>query len=345
MGYNARMKDKIVLMSTVNSIFADDKGILAADESTATIEKRFAKARIENTVDNRRAYRELLFTAIGMEEYISGVIMFDETFGQLASDDRSFVDVLKSKGVLPGIKVDEGTDAMPDSPNEKITKGLTGLAARLAEYAKQGAKFAKWRAVITIGDNLPTDANIRQNAKDLAAYANLCQEADIVPIIEPEVLMDGAHNMERCAEVMEKTLTAVFEEIKTAGVLVEGIVLKTGMVLPGTQSTERRSAEEIAEATITVFNKTLPKELPGIVFLSGGQTELEATANLAAIAERVDLAWKVSFSYGRALQDSVISTWNGLPGNVGPAQEAFVHRAQMNSLAVAGVYSEDVESA
>lgn len=339
------MKDNIVLMSTVGSIFADDKGILAADESTETIAKRFAKVGIENTEENRQAYRELLFTTQGVEEFISGVIMFDETFRQAAEDGRTLPDVLKAVGILPGIKVDQGTDAMPASALEKITKGLDGLPARLAEYAKLGAKFAKWRAVITIADGLPTDGNIRKNARDLAAYARFCQDADIVPVIEPEVLMDGAHDMARCAEVTEKTLRTVFEEVHTADVSLTGLILKTGMVLPGSLSAEKRTPEEIAVATVEVFKKAIPAGLPGIVFLSGGQTEVQASENLEAFGEMVDLPWKISFSYGRALQESAIAAWQGKIENVAAAQSAFYKRAQMNSFAIGGIYSSEIETA
>src|SRR3989338_2417617 len=258
---------------------APGKGILAADESTGTIEKKFAKAGISCTEDSRRAYRELFFTTSGI-----GVILYDETIRQSASDGRSFVSVLQQAGVLPGIKVDQGVKEMDESPNEKVTKGLNGLPDRLKEYAKLGAKFAKWRAVITIappaGGGLPTDANIRQNAKDLAAYAKDCQEAGIVPIVEPEVLMDGSHDISACRDASERTLTALFEELENAGVAIDGIILKTNMVIPAKDCHKQATPEEIAEATLALFKKVLPKELVGQAFLSGGQSEEEATANL-----------------------------------------------------------------
>lgn len=338
------MKDKGALEAIVSGIFAEDKGILAADESMETIGKRFSNASIENTEGNRRAYRELLFSTLGVSEFISGVILYDETFHERAKDGRTFPEYLKALDILPGIKVDQGTEASGSSPQEKVTKGLEGLPERLAGYAKLGARFAKWRAVITIGEGLPTDENIRRNAKDLAAYANLCQDAGLVPIIEPEVLMDGAHDMGRCAEVTERTLKAVFEETKTAGVVTEGLILKSNMVLPGAASNERKTPAEIAAATVEVFKKSLPEGLPGIVFLSGGQSEVQACENLDAFGKMRDLPWKISFSYGRALQDSAIAAWQGKAENVQAAQDAFYKRAQMNSLAVGGAYSSEMEA-
>lgn len=318
---------------------ADGKGILAADESTGTIAKRFEKIALENTEDNRRAYRELLFTTPKFGEYISGVIMYDETFRQSASTGEKFTDLLVREGALPGIKVDMGTEAMADSPDEKLTKGIDGLPARLAEYAELGAKFAKWRAVITIkGTDLPTDANLEQNALDLATYARMCEEAGIVPIVEPEVIMDGPHTQARCEEVSEKTLRAVFNAITEQGVALPGMILKTNMVVPGTESGEKASPAQVADATLRVFQKVLPTELPGQAFLSGGQSEVEATANLNEMNKRGPHPWKLSFSYGRALQDSALKTWQGKPENVAAAQEAFLKRAQMNSFATLGKY-------
>jgi fructose-bisphosphate aldolase class I len=317
----------------------EGKGILAADESTGTIAKRFEKIAVENTEDNRRAYREMLFTTPKFGEYISGVIMYDETFRQSASTGEKFTDLLVREGALPGIKVDMGTEAMADSPDEKLTKGIDGLPARLAEYAQLGAKFAKWRAVITIkGNELPTDANLEQNALDLATYARMCQEAGIVPIVEPEVIMDGPHTQARCEDVSERTLTAVFNAITEQGVALEGMILKTNMVVPGTESGEKASPAQVADATLRVFNKILPKNLPGQAFLSGGQSEVEATMNLNEMNKRGPHPWKLSFSYGRALQDSALKTWAGKPENVAAAQQAFLKRAQMNSLATLGKY-------
>lgn len=319
------------------------KGILAADESTGTCEKKFAKAGISCTEDTRRAYRELFFTTPGVGDFISGVILYDETIRQNASDGRSFVSILQKAGVLPGIKVDQGVKEMEGSPAEKVTKGLDGLPERLKEYAQLGAKFAKWRAVISIGEGLPTEENIRQNAKDLAAYARDCQEAGIVPIIEPEVLMDGSHDISACRNASERILIALFEELKNAGVAIDGIILKTNMVVPAKDCPKQATPEEIAEATLGLFKKVLPKELVGQAFLSGGQSEEEATANLDAINKRGPLPWKMSFSYGRALQNTALKTWNGKPKNVPAAQKAFLHRAKMNSLATLGKYSSAME--
>lgn len=328
------------------------KGILAADESTGTCEKKFTKAGIPCTEDTRRAYRQLFFTAPGVGEFISGVILYDETIRQNASDGRSFVSILQKTGVLPGLKVDQGLKEMDPStslgaggsPNEKVTKGLDGLPERLQEYAKLGAKFAKWRAVITIGEGLPTDANIRQNAKDLAVYAKACQEAGIVPIVEPEVLMDGSHDISACRNASERILAALFEELKNAGVAIDGIILKTNMVIPAKDCPRQATPEEIAEATLGLFKKVLPKELVGQAFLSGGQSEEEATANLDAINKRGPLTWKMSFSYGRALQNTALKTWNGKAENVPAAQKAFLHRAKMNSLATLGKYTSEMEA-
>jgi len=326
------------LNEVANKMVAPGKGILAADESTSTAGKRFEKIGIENTQENRRAYREMFFTAPKIGEYISGVIMYDETFRQSTQDGKSFVSLLESEGVLPGIKVDEGTYDMPDSPNEKLTKGLEGLPPRLAEYAQMGAKFTKWRAVITIGEGLPTDANIRQNAKDLAAYAKMAQEAGLVPIVEPEVLMDWKNTQKECAEVSERVLTAVFEEIKNAGVAIEGMILKTNMAVPGKLSGEKVTPAQVADLTLEVFKKILPDNLPGQAFLSGGQSEQDATGNLNEMNNRGPLPWKLSFSYGRALQDSALTTWAGKPENVALAQVAFIERAKANSLATLGKY-------
>lgn len=332
------------LNKIAKQMVAPGKGILAADESTGTIEKRFAKINVSNNEENRQAYREMLFTTPGIGDYISGVIMYDETVRQLVADGRTFVSVLQSAGILPGIKVDQGTTTFETSPDEKVTKGLAGLPERLKEYVSLGAKFAKWRAVITIGEGaIPTDANIRQNAKDLAAYALACQEAGLVPMVEPEVLMDGNHTLEKCEAVSEKVLTAVFEELKNAGVATEGIILKTNMVIPAKDSGQQASPEQIAEATVRLFKKVLPDNLPGEAFLSGGQSEAEATANLNAMHLIGELPWQLSFSYGRALQGSALEVWNGKAENAPAAQKVFLHRAKMNSLATLGKYSAELE--
>jgi len=331
------------LNKVAKQMVAPGKGILAADESTGTIGKRFEKINLPNEEPNRQAYRKMLFTTPDIGKYISGVIMYDETIRQSAKDGKSFVSILQKAGVLPGIKVDLGTESFPGSLEEKITKGIDGLPKRLAEYVVLGAKFAKWRAVITIGKDLPTKSNIRQNAKTLAAYALACQQAGLVPMVEPEVLMDGTHSMARCGEVSEKTLTYVFEELQAARVAPEGIILKTNMVIPGKDSGEKATAAQIAEATLALFKKVLPNGLPGQAFLSGGQSEIEATENLNAMHQLGELPWQLSFSYGRALQDSALKTWKGKAENIAAAQQALIHRAKMNSLASEGKYNSELE--
>lgn len=334
------------LQMVAQQMVAPGKGILAADESTNTIGKKLAKVGLESTELMRRSYREMLFTSPGIGTFISGVIMYDETIRQSDASGTPFVQLMQNEGILPGIKVDTGTKDMDGSPNEKLTTGLDGLPHRLAEYAKLGAKFAKWRAVITIGDGIPTDANLHQNAKDLAAYAKMCQAADIVPMVEPEVLMDADNTLERCAEVSEKNLSYLFEELKSAGVDITGIILKTNMVVPGKKCPQQKSADEIADATVALFRKVLPDNLPGQAFLSGGQSDLDATANLNAVNKRGPFPWRISFSYGRALQDTALQTWSGKPENVEAAQNVFLHRARMNSLATLGEYTpEDERSA
>jgi len=323
---------------------APGKGILAADESMKSIEKKFTKINLESTEENRRAYRDMFFTTPGMEEFISGVILFDETIRQKTADGTPFVELLQSKGVLPGIKVDGGLEPMADSPDEKVTKGLDGLAERFAEYAKLGAKFSKWRAELSVSDILPTDNCIQENNKRLAEYAKLSQEAGIVPMVEPEVMMNGENTIERCTEVSEKVLTSLFEELKKAGVALEGTILKTNMSIPGQKSGQTAAPEQIAEATLRVYNKTVPKNIPGIVFLSGGQSSIEATANLNAVSQAGSQPWPISFSYGRALQDDALMIWQGKPANVTDAQKAFYKRARLNSLAVQGKYSSEMEN-
>lgn len=330
------MKDTAALHATALAMVAPGKGILAADESFGNINKKFEKLGIPVTEENRRAYREMLFTAPGIGNYVSGIILFDETLRQSAADGRSFVKVLEDAGIIPGIKVDEGT-AKIDGSEETFTKGLEGLPARLPEYVNLGAKFAKWRGVITIGENMPTDTAIRRNAKDLASYAAMCQEAGLVPIVEPEVLMDWSNTIDVCRDATERTLLAVFDELEKADVAIDGMILKPNMVVPGKESGAKASPEEVAAATTGLFNKVLPADLPGVVFLSGGQGEVEATENLNAM-NRTKNPWPLSFSYGRALQSSALKIWNGKPENVASAQEAFIHRAKMNSLATMGKY-------
>jgi fructose-bisphosphate aldolase class I len=330
------------LNETARAIVADHKGILAADESTGTIKKRFDSIGVESTEETRRAYRQLLFTARGMEDAIGGVILYDETIRQATDDGTPFAEVLASKGAIPGIKVDTGAHDLAGFPGEKITEGLDGLRARLAEYRELGARFAKWRAVITIGDAIPTVACIRANAHALARYAALCQEAGLVPIVEPEVLMDADNTIERCFDVTSRTLKWTFHELGVQGVDLRGTLLKPNMVISGKGCPEQAPAARIAELTIECFRVHVPAAVPGIVFLSGGQSEVEATENLNAI-NQIGGPWALSFSYGRALQQSALQAWGGDAANVEAAQEAFVHRARMNALAAAGDWKAELE--
>jgi fructose-bisphosphate aldolase class I len=330
------------LHETARAIVADNKGILAADESTGTIKKRFDSIGVESTEENRRFYRQLLFTAPGMEDSIGGVILYDETIRQSTDDGTSFSEVLASKGAIPGIKVDTGAHDLALFPGEKVTEGLDGLRARLEEYRELGARFAKWRAVITIGDGIPTDACIAANAHALARYAALCQEAGLVPIVEPEVLMDADNTLEVCHEVTTRTLHETFDALYDLAIDLQGTLLKPNMVIPGKGCPTQVPAERIAQATIDCFRAVVPAAVPGIVFLSGGQSELQATENLNAI-NRIGGPWVLSFSYGRALQASALEAWGGDPANAEAAQAVFAHRARMNSLAVAGEWSADVE--
>ena len=332
------------LRTIAQSIVADNKGVLAADESTGTIKKRFDSIGVASTEENRRAYRNLLFTTPGSEEHVGGVIMYDETIRQSSDDGTPFTDLLASKGVVPGIKVDTGAHDLAWHSGEKVTEGLDGLRARLEEYHELGARFSKWRAVITIGDGIPTDACIHTNAHALARYAALSQEAGIVPIVEPEVLMDADNTIERCYEVTARMLHVVFYELYRQGVALEGMLLKPNMVISGKQCPTQAPSSQIAELTVDCFLRHVPAIVPGIVFLSGGQSEVEATENLNAI-NRVGGPWPLSFSYGRALQASALDAWGGDPANVEAAQEAFLHRARMNTLAVAGDWSAEVEEA
>jgi fructose-bisphosphate aldolase class I len=326
-------------------IVADGKGILAADESTGTIKKRFDSIGVESSEETRRAYRELLFTTEGAEEFIGGVILYDETIRQKASDGTPFPKLLESKGIVPGIKVDEGAKPLALAEGETVTEGLDGLRERLAEYRELGARFAKWRAVITIGKDIPSEYSIWTNAHALARYAALCQEAGVVPIVEPEVLMDGDHTIERSFHVTSHVLHAVFTELRDQRVQPEGILLKPNMVLAGYESPEQVSDEEIAHQTVRCFRRHVPAAVPGIVFLSGGQSEEEATRRLNAMNALGPNPWKLSFSYGRALQAAALKAWGGHEENVQAAQRAYYHRAKMNSAAQTGMYAPELEKA
>lgn len=323
------------LKQIAKDMVAPGKGILAADESSKTIQNRFDKIRLTSTPEANLTYREVLFSAPSIEEYISGVILYDETFRQ-SIGGMAVPKYLEGKGILPGIKVDGGAIDMPNFPNEKITQGLDGLDKRLAEYASLGAKFAKWRAVITIGEDIPTDNCIAENAERLARYALLCQQAGIVPIVEPEVLMDGNNTLEVCQGVTTRTLKIVFEKLKGQGVVLEGMILKPNMVISGKKSPTQASSKEIAEATIKTFLETVPSQVPGIVFLSGGQSPDEATTNLYEINLIAGSPWQLSYSYGRALQDEALMTWAGKEENVEAAQKAFIERCKKVSLARSG---------
>ena len=334
------------LEATAKSMVENGKGILAIDESTPTIGKRFDTINLESTEENRRTYRDLLITNPGGKEYISGMILFDETIRQSSSDGTPFTKSLIDQGIMPGIKVDTGAKEFALHPDEKITEGLDGLRDRLAEYKSLGAKFAKWRAVITIGDNIPSQACIEANAHALARYAGLCQEAGIVPMVEPEVLMDADNTIERCYEVTENTLSTLFKALKSQDVSIEHTILKTNMVISGKLCSTQADVQEVAEQTVRCLLENVPAELPGIVFLSGGQSEELATAHLNAMnASNSDLPWPLSFSYGRALQAPCIKAWAGKTENVEAAQKALLHREKCNSLACKGEYNPDMENA
>ena len=333
------------LHETARAIVADHKGILAADESTGTIKKRFDSIGLESTEENRRAYRNLLFTTPGFEEYVGGVILFDETIRQSADDGTPFAELLASKGVVPGIKVDTGAKPLALRPAEVVTFGLDGLPERCDEYVQLGARFAKWRAVITIGDGIPTAGCIRANAHALARYAAICQEAGLTPIVEPEVLMDADNTIEACYDVTSRTLEATYEELYDQGVDLEGTLLKPNMVISGKGCSEQAPASRIAELTVDLFRRVVPAAVPGIVFLSGGQSEVEATENLNAINQLEGSPWPLSFSYGRALQASALKAWGGDVGNVEAGQAAFLQRARMNAAAAAGEWSAEMEQA
>jgi fructose-bisphosphate aldolase class I len=323
------------------------KGILAADESTGTIKKRFDSINVANTEDARRDYREMLFRAdAAMKSHISGVILFEETLRQKAKDGTPFVDIIKAAGAVPGIKVDKGAKPLPFQPGETVTEGLDGLAERLKEYYDLGARFAKWRAVIDIGPHMPSHNCVNANAQALARYAALCQEANIVPIVEPEVLMDGpaaSHDIDACYQATEWILQATFEQLYYARVNLAGIVLKPNMVVPGKNSPKRASPQEVAEKTVKVLKATVPAAVPGIAFLSGGQSDEQATEHLSVMNALGPLPWTLTFSYGRALQAAALKAWSGKAENVAAGQRAFLHRAHMNGLASTGKWSKDQE--
>jgi fructose-bisphosphate aldolase class I len=320
------------------------KGILAADESTGTIKKRFDAIKLESTEEHRRTYREMLFTAAAAPESISGVIMYDETIRQKTREGTSFADYLTKRGILPGIKVDQGAKPLAAFPGETITEGLDGLRDRLAEYRKLGARFAKWRAVIDIAEGIPTRFGIAANAHALARYAALCQEQEIVPIVEPEVLMDGAHSIERCEQVTDQVLEQVFGQLFQHRILLEGMVLKPNMVISGKKAASRAAPPQVAEATVRCLKRHVPGAVAGIAFLSGGQSPEEATQHLSLINQMGPLPWNLTFSYGRALQDTALKAWGGSPANFGSGQKEFLKRAKLNGLATLGRYQSAMES-
>jgi len=335
--------NKEKLEATASAIVSSGKGILAADESTPTMGKRLASIGQENTEANRRDFRQALFETDCMERFISGVILFEETLEQKTEEGTRLSEILESKGVIPGIKVDKGAHPMGTSPSEKLTKGLDGLYDRCVGYHLLGARFAKWRAVITIGEGIPTDGCIRGNASALAKYARACQDAELVPIVEPEVLMDGVHTIETCYEVSKKTFKTVFEELENEGVHLPGILLKPNMVISGKDCPVQGDMNAVAEMTVKCLTASVPEEVPGIVFLSGGQSETEATEHLNAMNAMGDFPWSLSFSYGRALQQSALHVWGGDNTNLEITYATFYHRAEMNSKACHGEYSPELE--
>ncbi len=336
--------DSEKLASVAKAVVAARKGVLAADESTPTIRKRFDSIKVESTEENRRRYREILFTTEGIERHIGGVILFDETLRQSTGDGTPFPRLLSGRGIIPGIKVDKGAKALALHAGEKITEGLDGLRERLLEYKELGAQFAKWRAVIGIDErDIPSPFGIRANAHALARYAALCQELDIVPIVEPEVLMDGGHDIERCESVTSQVLEAVFAELDAHHVLFEGMLLKPNMVIAGMQCARQAGVEEVAEATMRCMARYVPAAVPGIVFLSGGQSAQKATAHLNAMNATGPHPWEVSFSYGRALQAPVLAAWKGLESNAAAAQQALWERCRLNGLARDGAYAQEME--
>ncbi|MBN9051233.1 MAG: fructose-bisphosphate aldolase class I [Rhizobiales bacterium] len=332
------------LNKVAQAMVAPGKGILAADESSGTIKKRFDAIGVESTEDNRRDYREMMFrTAEAMKNNISGVILYDETIWQKAKDGTPLVELIKKAGSIPGIKVDEGTQPLPNCPGELITVGLDKLAGRLTKYYEQGARFAKWRGVIDIGPGKPSYTCVSANAHALARYAALCQQAQIVPIVEPEVLMDGDHNIDTCYQVTEWVLKETFQQLYYQKVALEGIVLKPNMAIAGKKSAKQASVQEVAEKTVRMLKNCVPGAVPGIAFLSGGQSDEDATAHLDAMNKIGNLPWHLTFSYGRALQAAPQKAWSGKAGNVGAAQSAFAHRAKMNGLASLGQWKADLE--
>ncbi len=333
------------LESTVKALLVSGKGILAADESFPTIEKRFKALNISSTEDNRRAYREVLFTTPGLTEFISGVILFDETIRQRTSDAFPIPEALTKRGIIPGIKVDKGTTTLPNFASEKITQGLDGLRDRLIEYQQLGARFTKWRAVITIGEQIPTRTCIEANSKALALFAALSQETGLVPIVEPEVLMNGEHTIAHCEEITDAVLKSVFSALFDYRVALEHLLLKTGMILSGAECPQQADVAEVAEKTLRCFRRAVPAAVPGIVFLSGGQNDEVATQRLNVICRTSDVPWKLSFSFGRALQSPALNIWNGSLNNITAAQSALHHRAKCNGFAVQGKYSEQMERA
>jgi fructose-bisphosphate aldolase class I len=334
------------LIDTARMLVAGDKGLLAMDESDPTCNKRFAKLGIPQTVEARRAYREMIVTTPGLGACISGAILYDETIRQQTRAGTPFVKSLTDAGIIPGIKVDAGAKALAGHPGEKVTEGLDGLRDRLAEYARMGARFAKWRAVIAIGEDIPSWGCLDANAHALARYAALCQEAGIVPIVEPEVLMDGAHTLERCRETTEKTLNRVFDQLYTQGVMLEGMLLKPNMVLPGLSCPEQESVDEVADATVMCLLRAVPAAVPGVAFLSGGQSGELASARLNAMNKKISsrLPWAVAFSFARAIQQPALEIWSGEQANVVAAQHALLHRAGCNRAARRGEYSAGMEA-
>ncbi len=333
------------LEATARAMVAKGKGLLAADESFPTIEKRFNSINVASTEENRRVYRGMLLAADGAADYISGVILFDETLRQRADNGAAFPALLAERGVVPGIKVDKGAKPLAHFPGEKFTQGLDGLRERLAEYRELGAQFAKWRSVIAIGPGLPSRTCVEVNAHGLAAYAALCQEAGLVPIVEPEVLMDGDHTLERCAAVTEETLAVTFATLAAYRVRFEAMILKPNMVIPGKDCPTQASVEIVARATVQTLRRCVPAAVPGVMFLSGGQSERLATAHLNAMNQLPDLPWELSFSYGRALQESALKAWRGERAQLETGARAFLHRARCNSAARYGKYSVAMEEA
>jgi fructose-bisphosphate aldolase class I len=331
------------LESVANAMVAKGRGLLAADESTSTIKKRFDKIGLESTEEHRRAYRDMLFSAPGVAQWISGVILFDETIRQKTRDGVPFPEYLQKLGIIPGIKVDSGAKPLAAFPGETITEGLDGLRERLVEYYRLGARFAKWRAVIDIGAGIPTRFAIESNAQALARYAALCQEQNITPIVEPEVLMDGAHTIERCEEVTSEVLAEVFSQLGRQRIHLEGMILKPNMVISGKKCAAQAKPEEVAVATVRCLKRYVPSAVPGIMFLSGGQSPAEATLHLSLINKLGSLPWKVSFSYGRALQDAALSAWGGKSANVPAGQKEFGKWSRLNGLATSGAFKPGME--